>query len=184
MADFDKYYPILLKAEGGYASAEFAAKYNDKGGETYKGIARNFNPAWEGWAIIDAYKAKNGIPKWNSIIPDPHLDELAKSYSKKLYWDKLMLDQVQNQSVAEYFMDYGFNSGLGTATKAVQRIVGATVDGGMGQHTLDAIAKFDQKDLFNKLVNARVALIQNSPTISTKNKPGLIARAKSFVFVP
>jgi len=152
MADFDKYYPILLKAEGGYASAEFAAKYNDKGGETYKGIARNFNPAWEGWAIIDAYKAKNGIPKW--------------------------------KSVAEYFMDYGFNSGLGTATKAVQRIVGATVDGGMGQHTLDAIAKFDQKDLFNKLVNARVALIQNSPTISTKNKPGLIARAKSFVFVP
>ena len=184
MANFELYYPKLRKAEGGYASAEFAAKYHDKGGETYLGIARNYNPTWEGWPIIDAYKLKNGVPKHYFIFPDPHLDELAKTHSKKVYWDKLILDQVANQSVAEYFMDYGFNSGLRTATKAVQRIVGAPIDGGMGTTTLGFIAKFDQKDLFNKLMNARVALITNSPTIDPKNKPGLISRAKSFVFVP
>lgn len=46
--NFLKSYDILIKHEGGYVNDP-----DDKGGETYKGIARKFNPDWKGWKIID-----------------------------------------------------------------------------------------------------------------------------------
>lgn len=184
MADFHSYYVNrLLVHEGGYASEEFAKKQNDAGGETYRGIARNFNKDWPGWKIIDDYKAKNGIPKWNSQINDDTLNKMAEELSKKNYWDVLKLDQVKNQSVAEFIMDFGFNSGLGRSAKAVQKIVGANPDGAIGNITLAAINGFDQKELFTQLQNYRIEFIGNITTLSEDIKASLVKRARSFVFV-
>ncbi len=182
MADYIKYYPKLLKAEGGYASAKYAASIGDKGGETYLGIARNYNKDWPGWAIIDAYKAKNGEPKYNSHIPDTKLDQLAKDMSKKLYWDKLKLDQVQNQSIAEYIMDFGFNSGLATPVKAVQRLLKLKDDGAMGNDTINKINTADQGKLFKDLQDYRINFVSNIKTLKPDVIQGLIKRAKSFSF--
>lgn len=176
MANFELYYPKLKQYEGGYASAAFAASINDKGGETYKGIARNFNPDWAGWPIIDEYKLKNGLPKYNSIIPDPRLDKLAKDHSKKAYWDKLRLDDVQNQNVAEAIGDFGFNSGLGTAAKAVQRVLKLPVDGNIGPVTIDAINKANQKQLFDDIQNYRRNFIKNITSLSEQIKNALLGR--------
>lgn len=182
MASFEIFYPKLKKYEGGYASAKFAASIGDRGGETYKGIARNFNPNWAGWPIIDAWKAKNGEPKWNTFIPDPRLDELAKSHSKKAYWDKLRLDEVKNQSVAEAIGDFGFNSGLGTAAKAVQRILGLPDDGSIGPKTLEAINKANQKKLFNDIQNYRKSFIGRITSLSENVKAALLNRVQSIQF--
>lgn len=183
MADFHSYYiGRLLLYEGGYASVEYAQKHNDKGGETYRGIARNFNPDWPGWKIIDDYKAKNGIPAWNSQINDDTLNAMAEELSKKNYWDALQLDSVQNQSVAELIMDFGFNSGLRTSAKAVQRIIGVDDDGAIGKITLAAINRFDQQELFTKLQDYRVQFIGNITTLSEDIKASLVKRAKSFTF--
>lgn len=182
MADFEKYYPILKKHEGGYASADYAASIGDRGGETYLGIARNFNPSWEGWAIIDQYKSKHGIPKWNSHIPDDRLPILAKEHSKKVYWDALNLDRFQNQSVAEYVMDFGYNSGIKTSAKALQKIVGVTADGSIGKKTLEALHGMDQREVFDKLVAYRVNFIQHITSLKLSVINGLVKRAKSFTY--
>lgn len=184
MADFEKYYPTLKKHEGGYASADFAASINDAGGETYLGIARNFNQSWEGWKIIDEYKAAHGEPKWNSYISDPRLPELAKQHSKKAYWDFLCLDKFVNQSVAEYLMDFGFNSGLKTVAKAVQKIVGVSVDGSIGSKSLEAINGYDQQKLFDELVAYRVSFLMAITKLKQSVKDALVKRAMSFKFVP
>ena len=182
MANFATYYPKLLQYEGGYASADFAKKQNDKGGETYLGIARNYNPAWEGWKVIDAYKAAHGEPKWNSHIPDANLDKMAMDMSKQLYWDKLKLDQVKSQSLAEYIMDFGFNSGLGTPVKIVQETVGLKPDGVMGNDTINKINTSDPSVLFNTLKDRRVHLINGLSQYSDTVRGGLLKRANSFSF--
>lgn len=182
MANFELYYPKLKKHEGGYASAEFAKSINDAGGETYLGIARNFNQDWEGWKIIDEYKSIHGIPKWNSIIPDERLPILAKQHSKKVYWDSLKLDQFNNQSIAEYVMDFGYNSGIKTSAKALQKVLGLTADGIIGPKTIEAVNTMNQEEIFNKLVEYRVNFLNNITKFSSTVKQALIKRAKSFKF--
>ena len=54
-----------LETEGGYVNDP-----SDSGGETYCGIARNSNPKWEGWKIVDAHKPL----KWNQKIQDSILE--------------------------------------------------------------------------------------------------------------
>jgi lysozyme family protein len=182
MASFELYYPKLKKYEGGYASDAYAKKMGDSGGETYKGIARNYNKDWAGWKIIDAYKAKNGEPKYNTYIKDATLDALAKEHSKKVYWDAMRLDEVKNQALAEFIGDYGFNSGVASVSKYTNRFVGLPEKTVITSDTIKAINNADQKKLFDSLQAHRIDLITNSNKIDPKNKVGLLARAKSFVF--
>lgn len=181
MANFTTYYPKLLKWEGGYASADFAAKQGDKGGETYLGIARNYNQTWPGWKLIDAWVQKNGEPKWNAHIPDPNIDATAQSMSKQLYWDKLKLDDVKNQSLAEFIMDYGFNSGLATPVRAIQENFGQPKTGVMTPDTINKINTADTDKLFSYLQQNRINLI-NGLKFSDQVKGGLLNRAKSFAY--
>ena len=183
MADFEKYYPLLAKSEGGYCSAEKAATFNDRGGETYLGIARNFNPDWEGWKIIDEWKAKNGEPKYNSFIPDDRLAPLAKAHSKKAYWDFFQADSIQNQSIAEAIVDFGFNSGVRKSAKAVQTILGLAADGSIGPKSLAAINSCDLQKLFNALQENRRSVI-NGSKLTDSVKQSVIARVNRLTFVP
>ena len=182
MAKFELYYPKQSKNEGGYASAKLAASIGDSGGETYRGIARNYNKDWAGWPIIDAYIAKNGAPKWNSIIPDDKLNKMVVEHSKTAYWDNLRLDDVKNQSLAELIGDFGFNSGLGTVARIVQRLLTITADGKIGNATIKAINAANQKQLFDSLKAARIHLIENSNKIKNSVKPQLIDRTNDFFF--
>ena len=185
MADFSLYYPHLLKFEGGYASAAYAAKMGDSGGETYCGIARNYNLDWPGWKIIDAYKLSKGEPKYNSKINDKQLYDLCLQHSKVAYWDKMKLDKVLNQSVAEMIGDYGFNSGIGTSVKAAQRIVHGKVEsitGVMSDEDIKLINLEKPKKVFETLRDMRIGMIQRSTKINPLFKDGLINRANSIKF--
>ena len=51
MANFKEAFEKTMGHEGGYGNDP-----DDAGGETYKGIARVYNPGWSGWAVIDAAK--------------------------------------------------------------------------------------------------------------------------------
>ena len=51
MAIFEPAFKLLILHEGGYANNK-----NDIGGETYRGIARNYWPKWVGWKLIDHIK--------------------------------------------------------------------------------------------------------------------------------
>lgn len=180
MADFEKFYPLLAPFEGGYLSEKMAAANKDKGGETYKGIARNFNQDWEGWAIIDEYKKKNGIPKWNSYIKNSKLDALVKERAKKNYWDAIKASQIKNQTVADTIADYTFNSGQGNSIKTVQKILKLKQDGAVGPLTLKAINEANPVSLIKAITEERVKKLQKTD-FSQKEKDALINRAKQFL---
>jgi len=97
-------YNKVITLEGGYSNYK-----EDRGGETYKGIARNFYPNWDGWQIIDKYKKEiNFDEKLNSsqnlrklfteldtyLANDNELQNLVKKFYFDNYWNKMKLDEI------------------------------------------------------------------------------------------
>lgn len=182
MALFSKFIFLLAGIEGGYVSAATAASIEDSGGETYKGVSRNNNPTWEGWKIVDAWKAKLGGLKHGYKIPDPKLDAMVNALYKKKYWDEVAGDAINNQSLANFIADWGVNSGPNTAVKQVQKALGLLQDGEIGPKTLAALNKAPEA-AFNKIKELRREFIDGNPNIKDSIEPILIRdRVDAFFF--
>jgi len=111
MASFDSaYIKIISGHEGGYVNDP-----TDRGGETYKGIARKRNPAWHGWSIIDRYNKNVSL-----MNADPELQNEVLFFYKREYWDKVAGDHITDQDVANELFDIAVNMGHNTAGKFVQ----------------------------------------------------------------
>ena len=115
MANFDIAYKRTAKFEGGYVNDP-----DDKGGETYFGIARKSNPQWLGWKIIDAQKKLPNFPS-NLTSVRYDLDTLEKNLYKVNYWDKVWGDKINNQKVANDMYDTAVNMGVGISIKLSER---------------------------------------------------------------
>lgn len=144
MGDFNKAFQLTVAAEGGYVNDPA-----DKGGETYKGISRNFNPDWEGWKIIDNLKkdSKN-FPK--NLDADSSLQSHVKQFYKKKYWDINSLDYINDQNITNEMFDTGVNQGIRIAAIYLQEALNLlnknqkagkdiTVDGSIGNNTISVI---------------------------------------------
>jgi lysozyme family protein len=105
MADFQIAYKRTGVFEGGYSNLP-----NDRGGPTWKGIARNYHPGWEGWPIVDRILAAGGGEK--ELRADAALEVLASTYIKTVFWDTIRGD-VLGQWLAEDVFDAHFNGGNG-----------------------------------------------------------------------
>lgn len=118
MANFEIAYKITSVIEGGYANDR-----DDKGGETYKGIARNAAPNWPGWVAIDNIKIRVGINP-SAINKEaakfPQLEALVLSHYKQNYWDANTLDAIKDQAVANEVYDTGVNMGVKVAGRFLQ----------------------------------------------------------------
>lgn len=136
MAQFENAYAKVKKFEGGYANNP-----NDRGGETYAGIARVHFPKWKGWEIVDKYKqSERSAKELNKVLQgNGQLDVMVEHFYKVNFWDAIMGDEIMSQLSADNIMDFAVNSGVSRAVKYAQRIVGTTEDGVMGHVTIKAI---------------------------------------------
>lgn len=115
---FTEAYAVLIGHEGGYADHP-----KDRGGETYKGIARNFHPNWSGWAIIDALKNEKDFPA--CLNCDPELDQRVQEFYKKNFWDRLLLDECQSPELAMELFEFAVNAGVACSAKNLQKVCNA-----------------------------------------------------------
>lgn len=175
MADFSKFFPILMKHEGGSKFTDIAG---DKGGATKWGITLDT------WIRNGADKDGDGDIDVQDLKLSTEQD--AMRIAKKLYWDKVMGDAIDSQSVAEFILDWAYNSGVGTAIRKVQGAVGAAVDGSIGPKTVGLINAQDPHTLFTSLKIEREAfyrsIVQNNPS-QAKFLKGWLNRNNSFNFV-
>jgi len=132
MSKFDTAFDITMGHEGGYSNDP-----DDRGGETYRGIARNFHPQWTGWRFLDPKKI-------NHKLLDPHVREFYLIE----FWGKLQADWFRGD-VAEELFDTGVNVGIRQAGKFLQHALNLLnnnqkyyddliVDGWIGKATLKA----------------------------------------------
>lgn len=115
MAKFE----IAYKKTGGFEGGWNHVK-GDKGGETYKGIARNFWPTWEGWKIVD----KNKPLKHGAIIKNNELDQHVMNFYKKQFWDVVGGDEIEEQNIANTLYDFGVNAGYGRSIRNIEAVLG------------------------------------------------------------
>lgn len=113
MADFEKAFNMTMGHEGGYVDDP-----TDTGGETYRGIARRYNPSWSGWSIIDDEKGKAAFPQ--QLGSNGTLQYSVQCFYKEKYWDVNCLDEF-SQDLSNEMFDTGVNMGTVRAAKFLQR---------------------------------------------------------------
>ncbi len=174
MAKFEDFAGKLLRLEGGYVNHPL-----DKGGPTKYGVILSV------WQEHGHDKDGDGDIDLEDVKKLSEDD--ARYIAKKIFWDYFLGDLILNQSLAEFIVDWGYNSGRKTVAKIVQRLVNVTVDGIVGPQTVNAINYADQEMLFNTLKIERKIFLNNI----VKRKPdqvvfynGWMNRVNSFRSIP
>ena len=175
MAIFETAYVTYIKPnEGGYAFVP-----GDKGGETYAGIARNYNPTWGGWTFIDYLKRTKGPISNNTTLPE--IQYLVDDFYKTR-WNANRFGEIKSQEVANLLFDFHVHS-QSTAIKTIQAILGIGIDGVMGSQTIAAINAANPAKLHDDLKAARKefleSLVLKDPT-QQKFYDGWMARMAKF----
>lgn len=142
--------------EGGWANNP-----KDRGGETWRGIARVFHPSWAGWRIIDTVKAgmttqppygtqnyRNWVNYLNrQLAMIPRLETLRKDFFRTNFWKRL--GELDSQEVANYVYNLDVVSGS-AGSRLLQRVLGVEVDGDVGNETIRAANAVDPVDLLER----------------------------------
>lgn len=162
---FERVYAYTKKFEGGYANNP-----NDRGGETFRGIARKIWPSWSGWSRIDT--AKKTVGKTPSAInsffaTDADMANMVESFYRDNFWrpvERLNLPE----RVAEKMFDVSVNCGLSAAVKILQRALNAidpssklVVDGKYGRLSAAAVEKVNnEQKILTEVVKQQRAYYQ------------------------
>lgn len=146
MADFIAAFEKMIKNEGGFVLHEVS---DDRGGLTFAGIARNFHPDWDGWAVLE--RDRN----------NPKITQMVRDFYRHQYWDAIMGDEINEQRIAESIFDFAVNAGVGTAAKLAQLVIGATPDGIIGQITLEQLNDVDPQLFISNYALAKIARYAN-----------------------
>lgn len=136
MATFEDAYKSLSIKEGGYVNDS-----DDSGGETYRGISRRYNSAWDGWNIIDEYKRRYKGNSLSKVLDaDDKLQESVKELYKDKYWDIFELDDIPSQSIAYQMFDTCVNCGSAAAIRFAQASLGEKINGRWSLNLLHKLA--------------------------------------------
>ena len=156
---------MILQHEG-----NFAFLPDDKGGMTYKGIARNCNPKWEGWEIIDEH-----LPlKHNQEIKSSKLDNLVIEFYIKKFYKPCKIEEINNFLLSGHIICHAVNCGIRPTIKLLQKTINKvyqteiSVDGKIGKKTLEYCCK---EDKIEKLIQQFIIERNAFYTKITKNKP-------------
>ena len=149
MANIDKLIPHIIKWEGG---AKYTNDPLDRGGATKYGITIG---TLQGIKYDTNHDGKVNVEDVKSL----QLDDF-KHILKKQYWDRWKADDIVNQSLANLLVDWTWGSGKHGIT-IPQRCLGVPADGKVGNVTINALNGANQKDIYNKVWQARKQFYYN-----------------------
>ena len=98
---------------------------------------------------LDSYNKSKGYDPMN--VSDMTSDD-ARHVAKDMYFDSAQFDKLPDRTAVAAF-DYGYNSGPHQAIKDLQRTVGTTADGLMGDKTISAVNNYIDKNGEDALLN-------------------------------
>lgn len=149
---FKKCFERLMRHEGGYVDLK-----SDAGGKTNMGVTFKTLARWR------------GVPA--SKITRADMLSLTKAEAMDIadafYWDACRCDDLPAGLDYAVF-DFAFNSGPVRASKYIQKLVGAKVDGIIGKGTLRSIYRQrDIQNLISRYLDDRLAFMKRSKNPKT-----------------
>lgn len=135
MSKYETCLEIILHHEGGYVNHP-----KDPGGETNLGVTKRVYEEWGG----------------TKDMKELTVEDVAPIYQKN-YWNRVRGDDLP-AGLDLCVFDFGVNAGTGRSAKFLQRLVGTTVDGGIGPATIKAVNAYVQIEG----IEATIEAFQNS----------------------
>lgn len=129
MTAFSHALKLILRHEGGYVNDS-----QDAGGETKYGISKRAYPKEDIKALTV---------------------ERAGQLYKRDYWDKIKGDNLP-EPIAVMVFDFAVNAGVRRAVRMMQRLLGVTADGIIGEKTISAAKKCNADDFVTDYASERV----------------------------
>jgi lysozyme family protein len=129
---------FVLAHEGELANHPY-----DRGGLTYRGIARNAWPQWEGWKYIDRGEK-------------PPMELVRKFYYEN-FWVPLQCDKLP-EPIAIFLFDSAVGSGHVLPTRWLQRAIGAKDDGIVGHETIQKAQQARPQAVVDSMLRRRILL--------------------------
>jgi lysozyme family protein len=126
MADYTGAFIYLMSLEDSTGRGLIT---NDDGGRTRWGISEK----WSGSLPSDYYE----MTAFDSRV-------YASQWYKRVYWDRMLGDQITSNKLAAQVFSIGVNVALDTAITLLQRCLHIPDDGVMGPKTLNALNAADQ----------------------------------------
>ena len=149
--NYQKCLKTILHHEGGYVNHP-----KDPGGETNLGVTKR------------VYEEHGGTKDMKELT----VEDVAPIY-KKGYWDKMKGDDLPSGLDLCVF-DFGVNAGPGRAAKFLQKMIGTTVDGGIGPMTLAKVNEYVDSNGLEESIkqyqSARQEYYENLSTFNTFGK--------------
>ena len=144
MSNFKKSFDEMLNLE---LSSPYNALHKNKGesGYTFMGIYEGAHSNWKGWEIVyctlKLYKdlRKASYECYQNIF----LTDLVKEFYKLNFWDKLRLDEIRSDRIADLIFKFGVNVGIKRAVRYAQMVANARIDGIIGANTINALNSLD-----------------------------------------
>lgn len=130
---------------------EFGSPYNAlhknkwENGYTFMGIYEGAHPSWKGWELVyrtlKLYKSldRASYECYQNIF----LTDLVKEFYKENFWDKLRLDELKSDRVADLIFKFAVNVGIKRAVRYAQMIANVRLDGIIGNNTINALNSLD-----------------------------------------
>lgn len=180
---FSKAYAITAQHEGGYAFVK-----GDRGGQTYKGIARNFHGSWKGWLIIDAYKSLHGKIPHNYVFDNDDLQLLVEEFYYEKFYKGYQIDKIESEPLAIQLYDSVVLSGsnaiilLQKSCNMLSNDAPLKVDGLIGKNTVLRVNSIPEEPLHDTFRAQRMGYLDRIGQRPTQKKfrDGWLKRASSF----
>jgi lysozyme family protein len=147
-ANFSKCLDMLLHHEGGFVNHP-----DDPGGMTNLGVTK---------AVYEKYIKRNATEAEMRALTKIDVSPIYRSN----YWDRGHCDDLPS-GVDWSVFDWGVNSGMGRAAKALQRVVGVTADGAIGPMTIKATHDMKPQDVIVKMHSSRQTFYESLTTFKT-----------------
>ena len=147
--NWQKCLETILHHEGGYVNHP-----KDPGGETNLGVTKRVYEEWGG----------------TKDMKDLTVEDVAPIYEQN-YWGKTKCDDIPS-GLDLCIFDFAVNAGPGRAAKFIQKIIGTTVDGGIGPNTLRALGNYVEEvggvdEVIKEYQKARQEYYESLSTFST-----------------
>lgn len=135
----------LLKSLEFSSPANCLHKNKTESDLTYFGIYRTANPNWTGWQIVDEAIARLSLSEASkTLYANEWLNGKVYQFYKTNFWDKMKLDKIDSQKIADEMFCFGCNAGIKTAIRLAQKVVNVSDDGIIGENTLNALNSCDE----------------------------------------
>lgn len=149
MANIKDAMQILAFVEHNNDNTKVLHKNKGELGLTFWGIYQTAHPTLKIWNTINQYlKTEPDFKKLGqALVNNKEIMKDVEDFYKIHFWDKMKLDEVNSQHIANEIFIFGANVHWKVAAKETQKLIGLTgddVDGFIGKNTLEILNKFNE----------------------------------------